>query len=560
MSNRIVYDSLLVHYLARELDERLRARRLRAVRMDAEHRRIVLELKDRALVWDLHPTRGRIRAVQLSPTALAGWDARKVRTQRRPRVRGVWSPPDERWLVVDIDAGGSDRASRFVVELMTNQWNALALNPEGTILHTLWGRETGGRTLRTGHEYLAPDGAPPGPSGVRREGASREGADRPVPLEWWQKLLEDVPPADRERTLLRNLAWLSRLNAGPLLGPGGAESPDLERSWHRYVQLASLPDARPRILEQPPGQPYPLPLPDVSAEPVDSLLEAFEAGADANAPVAPEVRSALEDCAQRARRRAARLQGEAEAAPARAERLRRQADLLMANLHALTKGPDSVELDDFEGGTVTVELDPAMTPAENAESLYDRARKRERAAARLPEQVRSAETEAERLESRLEQLEKGSAESEDVARWVEELRPQSGGRHEEQRLPYHRFRSSSGLEIRVGRSSRSNDDLTFHHSSPDDVWLHARDVAGAHVILRWPERDQNPPKRDLVEAAVLAALNSKARTSATVPVDWTRRTYVRKPRKAPPGAVLPDRVSTVFVEPDARLQERLAEE
>jgi predicted ribosome quality control (RQC) complex YloA/Tae2 family protein len=123
-------------------------------------------------------------------------------------------------------------------------------------------------------------------------------------------------------------------------------------------------------------------------------------------------------------------------------------------------------------------------------------------------------------------------------------------------LPYRVYRSSGGLEIRVGRGARHNDDLTFHHSAPDDVWLHARHAAGAHVVLRWQGED-NPPARDLREAAVLAAVCSKARTSGSVPVDWTRRKYVRKPRRAPPGQVLVERVKTLFVAPDPALEERL---
>ncbi|MGB1779766.1 MAG: NFACT RNA binding domain-containing protein, partial [Longimicrobiales bacterium] len=122
--------------------------------------------------------------------------------------------------------------------------------------------------------------------------------------------------------------------------------------------------------------------------------------------------------------------------------------------------------------------------------------------------------------------------------------------------PYRRFTSSGGLEIRVGRGSRHNDDLTFRHSSPNDVWLHARHTAGAHVILRWSGAGA-PPARDLEEAACLAALHSKARTSGTVPVDWTLRKYVRKPRGSAPGAVAPDRVQTLFVSPDPDLAERL---
>jgi predicted ribosome quality control (RQC) complex YloA/Tae2 family protein len=118
------------------------------------------------------------------------------------------------------------------------------------------------------------------------------------------------------------------------------------------------------------------------------------------------------------------------------------------------------------------------------------------------------------------------------------------------------FRSSGGLEIRVGRGARHNDELTFHHSAPGDVWLHARHVGGAHVILRWPGPG-NPPARDLAEAATLAALHSKARTSGSVPVDWTLRKYVRKPRKAPPGRVTVERVETLFVRPEPSLLDAL---
>ena len=106
--------------------------------------------------------------------------------------------------------------------------------------------------------------------------------------------------------------------------------------------------------------------------------------------------------------------------------------------------------------------------------------------------------------------------------------------------------------------ARHNDELTFRYSAPDDIWLHARHAAGAHVILRWL-KPGNPPARDLEEAAVLAAVHSRARTSASVPVDWTRRKHVRKPRGAAPGAVVPQRVSTLFVEPDAARAEGLKE-
>ncbi len=77
------------------------------------------------------------------------------------------------------------------------------------------------------------------------------------------------------------------------------------------------------------------------------------------------------------------------------------------------------------------------------------------------------------------------------------------------------------------------------------------------MVLRWGKKEENPPQRDLLEAAVAAAVNSGARHSGTVAVDWTRRKYVRKLRKAPPGTVTVERVKTLFVEPDPKLVERL---
>jgi predicted ribosome quality control (RQC) complex YloA/Tae2 family protein len=257
----------------------------------------------------------------------------------------------------------------------------------------------------------------------------------------------------------------------------------------------------------------------------------------------PAARLRLEAAERRVRRLEEQRQGEGEV-----ERLRARGDLLLAKLHEVPRGAAEVVLRGWEGEEVRIALDPTLTPAENATAWYAEARKRERAAARLPALVASAEAEAERWRRAVAAGERG-----ELPEWVAgELSRGADGRGrpaEGTSLPYRVFRSSGGLEIRVGRSSKANDQLTFGHSTPNDVWLHARSVPGSHVILRWRDPEGAPPARDLEEAARLAAHYSKARSSGIVPVDWTRRKYVRKPRGAPPGSVIPQRVRTIFVEP-----------
>jgi predicted ribosome quality control (RQC) complex YloA/Tae2 family protein len=266
----------------------------------------------------------------------------------------------------------------------------------------------------------------------------------------------------------------------------------------------------------------------------------------------------LEDHVAGLEQRRARLDEEAADLPD-PEELQHLGDLILARFHEIPQGEEAVRLTDFDGSPVHVELDPMLPPDGNARRYYDRAARVRRARERLPRlraEARAAWREGEAL---LERVRAGEAAPDQVEAYLPPAPSGDDGGDDAPTLPYRVYRSSGGLEIRVGRGAKRNDDLTFRHSNPDDIWLHARHTAGAHVILRW-NRDANPPNRDLHEAGVLAALASKARTSGSVPVDWTRRKYVRKPRKAPPGAVVPDRVQTVFVAPDAALEERLRAE
>ncbi len=551
VSNAILYDPLLVRYLAEELDRTLRGRACAAAPLFAADRSVVLALdRGEALRLDLHPTRGWTRLVPRADEA----------EELDALCLGVESPPDERRLEIRMRTGGRFRVAerRLVVELHSNQWNALLVSEEdGRIVSALRARAAGERALYPGQPYR-----PPPPAG--RAGAASEAEGDAWRL--WLGRLEPVPPGRRRDVLLESFAYTGTPNAAWILGESAAREgeAELRAAFRRWWWLRGLPPRDPRLIRTA-GRifPYPLPLSGLPGDPVASLLEGMERVATEAVPEAEAGREREEWerwVARRgaaAERRVRRLEEELAGA-GEAERLRSWGDLLLAHLHALPRGDAEARLDDWEGTPVRIPLDPALSPAENAARFYDAARRRERADARIPELLEEAREERERWRA----AEQAVADGEMPA-WVEREMEraadsaESGPAEEAETRPYRSYRTSGGLEVRVGRSARDNDRTTFGHSRPDDVWLHARSVAGSHVILRWDDPESAPPARDLQEAATLAALFSKARTSALVPVDWTRRKHVRKPRGAPPGSVVPQRVRTLFVEPDAGAEERM---
>jgi hypothetical protein len=229
----------------------------------------------------------------------------------------------------------------------------------------------------------------------------------------------------------------------------------------------------------------------------------------------------------------ARMERELTLAAA-APRLREAAQLLVALGDAAA--PRAVRV-------AGVEIESGAKPGERASQ----------AAERLHADARSMERALEALPSRIAALKAAPAPA--PAATGKKLAPPRRGAARAPR-PFREYRSSGGLDIWVGRGAVSNDTLTFHESAPEDVWLHARDAAGAHVVLRWT-RPEPPPARDLAEAAALAAWHSKSRGNTVAPVDWTRRKHVRKPRGGPAGLVLVERTKTVNARPSAELERRL---
>ncbi len=228
-------------------------------------------------------------------------------------------------------------------------------------------------------------------------------------------------------------------------------------------------------------------------------------------------------------------------------------ELLTAQLWRAEAGARSVEVDDYyAGGTVTLELDPRLTPAENAQRYFKRYQKLKNAAVAAREQLEAALEEEDYLESLLQSAQ--ACDREDELAEIRQEMAQAGYlkpvRAKQKLQPSRplRFQAADGREILVGRNNLQNDTLTLRTAANTDLWLHVKDRPGSHVILRTENRPV-PPEIER-EAALLAARYSSAGESANVPVDITLIKHVRKPSGSRPGFVIYDHQHTLYVTPE----------
>ena len=253
----------------------------------------------------------------------------------------------------------------------------------------------------------------------------------------------------------------------------------------------------------------------------------------------------LRAASKRARRRARALAHDQGRDP---EAHKRTGDLLQQAWGRVERGASSVDVIDVYDPAqpaVTVPLDPALDLRENIDRAYARYKRYARGAETVAARARETDAALARIDALTRALddaedEEAIAELErraDAERDVASARQQTPKRERAApRTPYHRFASSDGIDILVGRTSRDNDALTFHVARGNDLWLHASDVPGSHVIVRTP-RSAALPRATLEEAALLAAHYSKARSDGVVTVRYTERKHLRKPKGAGPGRV-----------------------
>ena len=234
----------------------------------------------------------------------------------------------------------------------------------------------------------------------------------------------------------------------------------------------------------------------------------------------------------------------ARAAADKADGLRAEADVLMAYQHQVEESAALVTLTNFEGNEITLNLDPKLSAVENAQAMYERARKREARVAQSLARETDLNKELNELESHLAGLE--SLNIKDLDSLLERYAPKKEKQF--RAGPGITYAGPHGFTIIVGRNSRDNDTITTRIAKSRDVWLHVQGYRGSHVIIQ--AHNKEVPFDVIVFAAQLAAAYSKASQSDNVPVDYTLRKNVWKVKGAAAGAVHYTQQKTVYVTPD----------
>lgn len=233
-------------------------------------------------------------------------------------------------------------------------------------------------------------------------------------------------------------------------------------------------------------------------------------------------------------------------------------DMINANIYRLEKGMTKCTLEDFYTGEPReIALDSRLTPAQNAQKYYNEYRKLDTAEKMLTRLIAKGQQELVYIDSVFDAVSRTENET-DLAEIRKELREQGylkGGVRPDEKVKKQseplKFRSSDGFEILVGRNNKQNDQLTLKTAKATDIWLHTKEIAGSHVIIKTEGKDA--PEQTVFEAAMLAAYHSKARESSQVPVDYTAVRFVKKPAGAKPGMVIFTNNRTLYVAPDEEL-------
>lgn len=239
-----------------------------------------------------------------------------------------------------------------------------------------------------------------------------------------------------------------------------------------------------------------------------------------------------------------------------AEKWKRFGDLILANLATAERKADKIFVVDYFDENlpkIEIETEENLSLTEASEKFFKRYTKARNANEEIAKRLIILESELERLGEQKAEIE-AAIEEKNVDFFAIEKTPENknarkkDGKNSDNKSKARNFLSSEGFEILVGKGAKDNDYLTFRVAKSNDLWLHAADYPGSHVVVK-SKNKQEIPQKTLIEAAQLAAFYSQAREESKVAVHYTLRKFVHKPKGAVAGLVNLASFKTILVEP-----------
>jgi predicted ribosome quality control (RQC) complex YloA/Tae2 family protein len=233
------------------------------------------------------------------------------------------------------------------------------------------------------------------------------------------------------------------------------------------------------------------------------------------------------------------------------EKYQLNAQLLYTSSNLKDKGMTEVKINDYEGIEIVIELNPKFSVMENAEKYYQKIKNLKKSLKVNQERKEKILQEYEISENRLKELSLIKDLTELKIHYRNHEKFYKSKMAKEEKEISERFKTfvlSEEATLFVGKDSKNNDELTFGFGKPNDYWFHLRGGSGSHCILKYTGKG-NPPKEIIQKSASISAYYSSQRNGGFVPVAYTQKKYVRKPKGAHPGAVVIAKEEVILVEP-----------
>ena len=577
-------DGYFLHFLTGELQRQLIGSRVEKVHQPSKHE-VVLHLRGYRtacrLFLSASPNSPRLHITAFAPENPAKPPMLCMLLRKHligAKLRAVTQAGLDRTVFLDFDATneiGDPVSLRLCVEIMAKHSNIILTDAHGTILDAVKrvdATQSSYRQVLPGLPYLS---APPQKKLDLRKCSLQDVLDA----------VQNTPDKQLPSALLQVLEGASPLICRELASRCGAmDLPVCAMRESQYELLrGALEKLRatletggiPHILCDENGRGTDFSFMDITqygfartpkvCESWSALLDDFYFERDRQDRThqrAADMLKALSNASARTARKLDAQRAELERCADR-ETQRIRGELIQSYAGMLEKGSPFYDVPNYynDGKTERIPADPALTPMANAQKYYKEYRKLKTAEQKLGELIESGEQELQYLETLTDLVSRADTGAE-LSALRTELEQAGYLKHRRKPneknpkpLPPIEYRSTDGFRILVGRNNLQNDKLSLKTARGSDLWLHTQKIPGSHVIVCAEGREI--PPATIEQAAMIAAYNSRARTSAQVPVDYTFAKHLKKPVGAKPGKVIYHVYSTLTINPDREKSESL---